>query len=139
STTQQAIMDALSEVTGATGRLRVDSDPQGATVYLDGKARGETPFSRTLDVGSYDVEVRYPGYGTVHESVDVPPDGRARRQFTLERRTATLIVRSGTPTAVVRIDDEPEALPANEALLVEPGVHRITVEAEGYDPVSEHF
>lgn len=139
STTQQAIMDALSEVTGATGRLRIDTDPQGATVLIDGKEQGETPFAQTMDVGSYDVEVRYPGYSTVHESVDVPPDGRARRQFTLERRAATLIVRSGTPTAVVRIDDNPEPLPANEALLVEPGVHRITVEADGYDSVSEHF
>lgn len=139
SSTQHAIMSAISEITGATGRVRIDSTPDGATVYIDDEQVGQTPLSRTMAVGSYDIEVRLPGYGTVHETVDVPPEGRARRSFSLERRAATLIVRSGTPTAVVRIDDNSEPLPTNEALLIEPGHHRISVEADGYESVSEHF
>lgn len=139
SSTQHAIMQAIAEITDATGRLRIDTTPSGATVIIDGKSVGETPFERTMDVGSYDVEVNLAGYGAVHETIDVPPEGRARRSFTLERRAATLIVRSGTPTAFVRIDDNPEPLPTNEALLIEPGVHRITVMADGYESVSEHF
>lgn len=139
SSTQHAIMDAISQITDATGRLRIDTTPPNASVHINGKEHGKTPFDRTMNVGSYDVEVHLPGYATVHETIDVPPEGRARRSFTLERRAATLIVRSGTPTAVVRIDDDPAPLPTNEALLIEPGVHRITVLAEGYEPVSEHF
>lgn len=139
TSTQHAIMQAMSEITDATGRLRIDTTPAGATIRIDGKDAGQTPFERTMDVGSYDVEVRLPGYGTVHETIDVPPEGRARRSFSLERRASTLIVRSGTPTAIVRIDDNPEPLPTNEPLLIEPGVHRITVLADGYEPVSEHF
>lgn len=139
SSTQHAIMRALSEITDATGRLRIDSTPEGATVYIDDVEVGQTPLSRTMNVGSYDIQVRLPGYGTVLETVDVPPEGRAHRTFSLERRAATLIVRSGTPTATVRVDDNPERLPTNEALLIEPGHHRITVEADGYESASEHF
>lgn len=139
SSTQHAVMSALSDITDATGRLRIDSTPEGATVFIDEKEVGQTPLDRTMNVGSYDIQVRLPGYGSVHETVDVPPEGRARRTFSLERRAATLVVRSGTPTATVRIDDRPERLPTNEALLVESGHHRITVEADGYESVSEHF
>lgn len=136
---RQAIMRAVSEITGATGQLLIESTPPGATVYVEGSEVGKTPLSRPMTVGSYNVDILLPGYGAVHDTIDIPPDGTARRNFNLERLQATLTVRSGTPDAYILIDVDPTRLPTNEALLIDPGPHRITVEAEGYDPVTERF
>lgn len=136
---RQAVMRAVSEITGATGQLLVTSEPAGATVYVEGTEIGQTPLNRTLAVGSYNVDVMMPGYGAVHDTIDVPPNGSARRAFNLTRLQATLTVRSGTPEAFIRIDDDPTRLPLNEPLLLDPGPRRITVEADGYDSVTERF
>lgn len=137
--TRQAIMRAVAEITGATGRLLVDTTPAGAAVFIDGEEVGKTPLSRAMAVGSYSVDVLLPGYAAVHDTMDVPPEGVARRAFNLERLQATLTVRSGTPNAYIRIDDSTDRLPINEPLLIDPGPHRITVEADGYDRVTERF
>jgi len=43
----------------ASGSIRVDSDPQGAEVRIDGEARGTTPLVLTLPVGTYNVTVHH--------------------------------------------------------------------------------
>lgn len=138
-TTRQAIMRAVSEITGATGQLLIDTHPSGATVRIEGEVIGTTPLNRTLGVGSYTVDIELSGYGAVRDTMDIPPEGSSRRSFNLERLQATLTVRSGTPNAYIRVDDAPQRLPINEALLIDPGPHRITVEADGYDSVTERF
>lgn len=138
-TTRQAMLRAVAEITGATGTLLVDSSPRGARVIIDGSDVGTTPLNRTLAVGSYSVQVDLPGYAQVLDTMDVPPDGSSRRAFALERLQATLTVRSGSPGAYVTLDDDPTRLPLNQALLVDPGSHRIRVSAPGYDTVTARY
>ncbi len=55
----------------STGTLSVDSSPQGAEVYVAGAFRGRTPLNVSLDEGTYDVELRLPGYETYRARVQV--------------------------------------------------------------------
>ena len=46
-----------------TGQLRVQSDPAGALVTVDGQYRGETPVTiRDLPLGAYTVQIARPGH-----------------------------------------------------------------------------
>lgn len=53
------------------GKLRVESDPSGAAVMIDGKPRGNTPLSLDdVPTGKHTVDVMLSG-NMVHETVDV--------------------------------------------------------------------
>jgi hypothetical protein len=57
--------------------LLVYSDPPRATVAIDGRARGRTPFHITLPPGSYRVALTLEGFAS--EEVEVDLDGSASR------------------------------------------------------------
>lgn len=51
---------------GVTRQLSVDSQPQGALVYLNNQEAGRTPFTTDIDwYGTYDVVVRKEGFQTL--------------------------------------------------------------------------
>lgn len=50
--------DSIGVAGAASGSLRVESDPPGAEVRLNGEVRGTTPLSLTLPVGAYTLAVR---------------------------------------------------------------------------------
>jgi hypothetical protein len=51
--------DSIGASRAASGSLRVESDPPGAEVRLNGEVRGTTPMSLTLPVGGYTLAVRH--------------------------------------------------------------------------------
>lgn len=55
------------------GYLTFRSDPVGATVRVDGQARGVTPCTLEMDEGTYDVTIELPGYRTWAASTIVDP------------------------------------------------------------------
>ena len=67
------------------GRLAVDSEPAGASLFLDGDPKGETPFKRKVDVGEYNLELKLDGYNTAKKSVTVKSKETTRLNLTLER------------------------------------------------------
>jgi hypothetical protein len=50
--------DSIGVARASSGSLRVDSDPPGAEVRLNGEVRGATPVSLTLPAGSYTLAVQ---------------------------------------------------------------------------------
>ena len=57
------------------GRLGVNTNPPGATIYVDGQARPErTPFILTLPPGRYRVAVELAGYAREEEEIDLRAD-----------------------------------------------------------------
>ena len=54
--------------------LAVTSTPSGAAVFIEGEYRGQTPFSESLEQGSYQVDVRTRGYVDYSTSVDLLAD-----------------------------------------------------------------
>jgi len=62
------------ELTPVTDTIRVDSDPEGATVYLNDNQVGSTPWSEERHVlDSYDIRIEKDGYDAVTQSGVSPP------------------------------------------------------------------
>jgi hypothetical protein len=66
------------------GRLFVEADA-GASVLVDGRKIGETPFSEPIEVGagSRTVRVDKPGFGPTEQVVIIPYKGTAEVEFSL--------------------------------------------------------
>jgi hypothetical protein len=64
--------------------LRVVSDPDQASVYIDGTEVGKTPFSSTnLTAGDYDIQVEKPGYRPASQRIRTFEGATLNLAFTL--------------------------------------------------------
>jgi tetratricopeptide (TPR) repeat protein len=66
--TREHAEKAVSTLRGEVAELRVQSDVDGATIFVDARKVGETPQRRPiyLDPGPHHLSVEKPGLGTVH-------------------------------------------------------------------------
>jgi hypothetical protein len=80
-------------------RLTVTTDPPGATVSIDGRARGTSPVTVRLSPGTYRVEARLAGRGTASQGV------------TIGRRSQTVALSLGPPgTEIAACQGDAECL-----------------------------
>jgi DNA-binding transcriptional regulator YhcF (GntR family) len=69
------------------GSISINSDPQGADIYLDDKYEGLTPLNlQDIASGEYEVKISLPGYEEWVEEVTVSPSRTARVYTELESR-----------------------------------------------------
>lgn len=131
---------ALARVAPSVAILKVETDPPGATIYLDRKdlgPRGNTPRTLGLPAGKYRVMVEMPGYEPA--AIDAPVDaviGQERRvHLRLEPILATLRV-EGEQGASVRLDaDDAKVLCTVPCVApVVPGRHVVLVSKTGFQP-----
>ncbi|RIH84248.1 PEGA domain protein [Calidithermus terrae] len=92
----------------ATGTLVVNSSPQGAQVFIDGRLVGNTPISVSLNPGRADVELRLDGYDVFRTSVVINPGQTTSVNAGLnaQRRTGVLNVTSNPSGADVYINNQ---------------------------------
>ncbi len=116
----------------AIGRLRVESDPAGAIVAVDGKARGVTPLTvDELSVGRHAVELVLRG-NTVRESVDI----RASKTTTLRTSVYQGWLALFSPIEVkAAADGRPLTLDGQNRVLLSAGTHELKLQngALGYE------
>jgi hypothetical protein len=87
-----------------SGILAVESDPAGATVFIDGQARGTTPASLTLRAGTHHLLVRR-GERTQELSVTITKNMSVVHHFTWPTDSATAngslrVISDGSPGRV---------------------------------------
>lgn len=127
---------SLIELEGQIARVRLSSEPGGATFAIDDRELddreldGEIP----LEVGSHRFEARLEGYQTAGEPREVRAGELVEINFVLVPAAvprSVVHVSTTTAGAVVVIDDgEPTTLPLE--LELEPGEHHLRVEAPGH-------
>jgi hypothetical protein len=72
------------EQKNGTTILRVVSDPDQASVFVDGTEVGKTPFSSTsITAGDYDIKIEKPGYRPASQRVKISTDATLNLAFTL--------------------------------------------------------
>ncbi|WP_457631144.1 PEGA domain-containing protein [Oceanithermus sp.] len=116
-----------------TGTLSVDSQPSGAEVYVAGAYRGRTPLNISLNEGTYDVELRLPGYQTYRTRVQVRAGQTSRLAPRLQPvvTTGTLEVYSTPSGAEVYVDGAYRGL-TPLVLSIDAGSHDVEVRLDGY-------
>ena len=135
----------------ATGRLLVRSTPSGASVAVNGVARGTTPLAlRDLPLGAHTITVTRRSYVAEEHRVVLTA---ARPSRSLEIRlsqTATaaapraatpvpasagvLFVESRPPGAAVMIDGKPRGTTPLTVDAMAPGTYRVNLSLAGYQP-----
>jgi outer membrane receptor for ferrienterochelin and colicin len=128
---------ALAQLGKSVAVLRIETDPPGATLYVDRKdlgARGEAPGTLGLAPGSYKIIAELVGYEPVETVVDDVKIGQERSVRLKLEPILGFVVVSGTPGAALRIDapDSPArcALPCRLGL--QPGRYLAFVTQPGY-------
>ena len=127
----------------ATGRLLVRSTPSGASVAVNGVARGTTPLAlRDLQLGTHTITVTRRSYGAEEHRVVLTA---ARPSRSLEIRlsqtatpvpvsTGVLFVESRPPGAAVMIDGKPRGSTPLTVDAIAPGTYRVNFSLAGYQP-----
>ena len=132
---------ALDRLRTRVAILRVESDPPGATIFLDRRdlgARGRTPRELAVAPGTYTVIVEMNGHiGAQSEPTTVSTGRSGAVSLSLERVLGELRVVGEPAGAEIRLDDEesevvgliPATIPAV------PGSHTVIVTAPGHTTV----
>ncbi|NOU34273.1 MAG: TonB-dependent receptor [Polyangiaceae bacterium] len=106
---RKRVEEAVARITPSVAILRVETNPPGATVYLDRRdlgPRGTTPRVLGLAAGKRKIIVELPGYEPVQtEAVDLAVGQERKIELKLVRQVGTLKV-EGEPGGVVRLDEE---------------------------------
>lgn len=137
---QKTLNFKLEPLEGQLGHVRLQVEPLGVSVLLDGLELGKTPQLVELAVapGKHQLELKRPGYRSVAREVTVPESGALDVGETLVFDPASraghegqLSVRASETDAVVFIN----GAVSNEALrgvALPEGQHRLRVERQGF-------
>jgi hypothetical protein len=86
------------------GGLEVDSQPAGASVFLDGRKIGETPLLRMdLPVGIFSLKVRQKGYNQYARRVVIALDEVERLRAIALRARGVLKIATAVPGATITV------------------------------------
>jgi serine/threonine-protein kinase len=131
--------EPLPPLPSRPGGLRIETDPPGADVILDGKGAGQSPVALlTVRPGVHMVRVVRDGYAPAGLTLEVRNgEPLLPLRFVMEPLSAKLRVLSEPANAVVRVDGKPVGTTPLESLDLAPGRHDVRVERRGYSPATQ--
>ncbi|WP_438017400.1 TonB-dependent receptor [Sorangium sp. So ce315] len=135
-----AIEEALARIRPNVAVINVQTDPPGATVYINRRdlgGRGNTPRLLGFQPGKHKIIVDLEGYEPAEvENVEAKTGEQTNVAIKLKRIVGTVRVVGETAGTQVRINDAtgPVACSAPCDLTLPPGRHRLYLSQEGYQP-----
>ena len=120
----------------AVSGLRVDSDPTGATIWMDGAEYGTSPrVVPDVRPGQHTVRLAAPGFADAELGIVVPADGKSPPlRFVLQPIAARVRIDSVPSGVAVSVDGEHTGMTPVDMVLLEPGRHEIRMDREGLRP-----
>ncbi|MEJ2666252.1 MAG: PEGA domain-containing protein [Deinococcales bacterium] len=121
-----------------TGTVSFDSQPRGASVYLDGRYVGSTPIGRmSVPAGSHSVRFSLGGYRDANLSFDLAGGQDRQVNVRLSPASGALLIRDNVGGALAFVDGRQVGTIANGSGLlrvedIDPGMHELTLVAPGY-------
>jgi hypothetical protein len=99
----EGLRSALAKVRAHLARLEVESNVDGAEVWIDGQRVAKLPLSQPLRVlaGHVALEVRAPGYAPMQRDLDVPADSFQREVTYLHATSPIAPVTEDRPPTVI--------------------------------------
>ncbi|KYF80513.1 TonB-dependent receptor [Sorangium cellulosum] len=135
-----AIEEALARIRPNVAVINVQTDPPGATVYINRRdlgGRGNTPRLLGFQPGKHKIIVDLEGYEPAEvENVEAKIGEQTTVAIKLKRIVGTVRVVGETAGTQVRVNDAsgPVACTAPCDLTLPPGRHRLYLSQEGYQP-----
>ena len=138
---RQKVQQSLDRIRPLVAVLRVQTNPPGATVYLDRKdlgARGKSPDVIGLDAGRHRVFVELAGHEpATSDLVDLRVGSESVVQLSLRPIVTEVRLEADPSAAAVRLDSDkgPALCQLPCSLSVPPGPHLFLLAKEGYQPL----
>jgi formylglycine-generating enzyme required for sulfatase activity len=118
----------------ADGRLALRSEPDGATVQVDGNFYGTTPTTLSLSANDeHRIRVEKPGYQTAERHVRLVPEGEQDLAVTLLPEYGTVFLATLPADASLLVDGKP-AGKATQRLRLATRPHVLEIRKAGYAP-----
>jgi len=118
-----------------TARLSLRSEPAGASVMINGSARGTTPCTiEGIPSGEVRIGLRLSGYRPYQEKAVLHVGETHEVDARLEAMPGALVVQTMPPGARVYIDNQYRGDSPLTLENLEPGTYRVRVESPGYAP-----
>ncbi len=118
----------------AWANIAISSVPVGATVYVDGEERGETPALLEILQGEHIVELRMPRFSSWQQTLSVSAGVHQNLEpITLLPAEGLLVLSSRPSGANVTVDGEFQGQTPVTLSLDPDGEHRVAVFKPGYD------
>ncbi len=120
--------------------LTVNTAPSGASVYLDGILRGQSPLTISTNPGTHSVKISLAGYKTMVVTVNLRSGERRSLSYTLQRvaQYGTLKVSSNPQGAKVYIDGTYRGVTPISISSLRAGTHEVKVIKSGYQAWREN-
>ncbi len=124
-----------AEMQSSRGRFEVVSEPAGATVYIDGEERGQTPLDlQGIEPGVHQVGVRMNGYALLVREVDTTDGSKGEVNARLKKEGGKLKVKTGDANATVLLDGVPVGTGKSVSVKATRGSYLVDVQAPGMAP-----
>ncbi len=124
---------ALVELRELEGVVRLQSQPPGAAVTVDGQYAGKTPLEVELDRGGrYKIRLQKAGYREATRQLTIEKSGVQNLQFSLEPLIGKVLVRAQPADAKLYVDGKLLG-EVNQTLELTSMPHRIEVRKVGYE------
>jgi len=122
------------------GYLKIDSDPSGALLQIDGVERGSTPFTQQrVDAGTYLVRLSRPYFNSFDTTLEVSAGDSLLLNLKLTPRFGSLVVNSTPPGAMVRLDGRDVGTTPLEYDTLVSGYHMVTLSSKLYLEKDDNF
>jgi hypothetical protein len=124
----------------ATGKLRIITDPDNATVLIDGQNIGQSPTGEIEILSGHKakIEVSHPEANTTIQTVSVVRDEVRTLNLRLQLKPSFFSVHVKPTGATVRLDDD-RIIAADEWVSADAGPHKLTISKEGYESTTATF
>jgi len=120
------------------GSLRIQAEPVGATVRMNGRLLGATPLSvDTLAEGSYHMVFESEGFLPLERDVSVRSGQQSEVKGVLKVRPGTLLVTSDPPGADVFVDEKRMGVAPLSVENLAPGTHPVRLERASFATVRD--
>ena len=118
----------------AQANLNITSQPSGATVKINGRNIGKTPFAGGIEPGSYAVTIELEGFEPVEQKLAATADNTSTFAATLRPSVGTLSLVIQPANATVSVNSR--TLTPTErtgGVKLAPGTYTLEVSAEGFE------
>lgn len=123
-----------------TGELRILSKPSGASIILDGKAKGETPLTeKNLAPGKHKIELTLAGYERVQHPVEIKAGETAHVDLALAPSMGTVRISSVPAGADISIDGQPTRQQTPAEFTLSTGDHSFTLAKKGFEEAGDQI
>ncbi len=129
------VIQLMANLQAVSASLTVETTPEGATVYLNGKKEGVTPLTvENLDAGDYVLKIEKDGFAPYEEKITVSKGETVKRNIALKKAETELIVNSTPQRADLYLNGNKVGQTPYDQLNIKPGKYQLKLEKDGYLP-----